>query len=87
MLIYPVIFVLQMRQVSYLGIDEWQLIVTLKQILSVRPDMQSMTSVLGFGTLHGVRWIHFLLIRTIELPMRISIIAFIIGQNVFEMCV
>lgn len=87
MLIYDVIYVLEKRQVSYLGIDEWQLFFVLKQILRVSPELQSMTSVLGFGTLHGVRWIHFLLIRTIEAPMRISRIAFIIGQNVFEMCV
>lgn len=69
MLICPVIFVLQKRQVSYLGIDEWQLSSLLKQMLIVSPELQSMTSVLGFGTLHGVRWIHFLLIRTVEFPM------------------
>lgn len=85
-LIYPVIFVFKNRQVSYLGIDEWQLSFILKQILNVSLELQSMTSVLGFGTLHGVRWIHFLLIRSIEVPMWIYIIAFIIGQNVFEMC-
>lgn len=56
-------------------------------MLSVSLELQSMTSVLGFGTLHDVRWIHFLLISAVEFPMRISIIAFIIGQNVFEMCV